>query len=111
MSVISELGDRLRYKHVEPVQRFRLVRIDIVVRLSEDSGCGEPRRVPEDVRPLAVNFMRSGDRGVDGSVAVGEGPSCGGSFRGWRVTEDEEFYEGAKEYYNGELTEKKPFRE
>ena len=36
VSVLSELSNRLRNEHVEPVQRFGLVRIHVVKRLRED---------------------------------------------------------------------------
>lgn len=45
MSVISKLGDDLCYEHVEPVERFGLVGVYIVVSFGKDGGCCEARRI------------------------------------------------------------------
>lgn len=46
MSVISKLRDDLCNEHIEPVQGFGEVGLDIVVSFGKDCGCCEARRVP-----------------------------------------------------------------
>lgn len=57
LSVAAKLSNRLRYQHVEPVQAFRLVAVDVVVRLAQDGSDGQRRRVPQDGGLLAVQGL------------------------------------------------------
>ncbi len=45
----SELGNRLSYQDIEPVQRLRLVGIDIVVGLGEYYGSRQAGRMSQNV--------------------------------------------------------------
>lgn len=104
MSIIPELRDRLGNQHVEPVQRFGLVGVDIVVCFRQDRVCHEARRGAENVRgrAFAVCFMQGREGGVNGygAVSMGFGALRRNGLWGRRVAEDEEFYEGADEYYD-----------
>ena len=46
VGVVAELGDRLGDQHVEPVEGFGLVRVDVVVGLGEDRCGREAGRRP-----------------------------------------------------------------
>ena len=48
MCVVPELRDSLRDQDVEPIQRFWLVGVDIVVGLGENGGSGQRRGVTQD---------------------------------------------------------------
>lgn len=48
LGVAAELGDGLGDQHVEPVEAFRLVAVDVVVRLAQDGSNSQRRGAPED---------------------------------------------------------------
>ena len=104
VGVIPELRDCLCDQYVEPVQRFGLMRVDIVVGFCQDSRRREARRGTEDMRrgAFAVSFMQIRERGVDGyrAASMGEGALGGDAFRRRGVTENEEFNKGTDEYHN-----------
>ena len=70
VGVISELGNRLGDQDVEPVERFGLVRVDVVVGFGEDSACGEACRGAENIGGAFRVQLLGGRRGViDGDRA------------------------------------------
>ena len=97
LGVLPQLGERLRDKHVEPVQALRLVAGHIVECLGEE-GFGRYRR------------LRAQDRGRFGAGAAGrpaQGEARGAAadeVRRWRrLAEDEELDEGEEEDGEREL--------
>lgn len=48
LGVAAELGDCLGDQNVEPVETFRLVAVDVVIRLAQDGSDGQRRGAPED---------------------------------------------------------------
>lgn len=54
LGIAAELGDCLGDQHVEPVEAFRLVAVDVVVRLAQDGSDGQRRGAPEDCGLLPV---------------------------------------------------------
>lgn len=57
LGIAAELGDSLGYQNVEPVEAFRLVAVDVVVRLAQDGSDGQRRGAPEDGRLLSVQGL------------------------------------------------------
>ena len=71
--VVSELRDRLRDQDVEPVERFGLVRIDVVVGFREDGACGEADRGAEHIGggAFGVQLLGCWGGGDGGGASVG----------------------------------------
>lgn len=65
VGVISELGDRLGDQDIEPVERFGLVRVDVVVGFRENGACGEACGGAEDIGGTLGMWLLRGRGGVD----------------------------------------------
>ena len=57
LCVSAELGDGLSDQDIEPVERLRLVRINIVVCFREDSAYRQRRRVSQSGGALAAQVL------------------------------------------------------